>query len=267
LIGSLFLAINLYLWLAMGRIPGGGRYRKFQAPVLFVLATGLAVWATPHTIIATFAEMKAMGSAHHPRLGVLGVMSAKNTAVNLMILSTFITFMLYRRGNKQATSSFAVAGNWIQALCLLVVVGGIFGIGIYGYFVPAAVRVGLSVYQPLMVGGFMVLFLTLDVPIYRGATSLGEIQWGRMPRVSQYVLFFLAVTFTWLMGLMGYIRSGIRQHWHVYQVMRDTSEGAYIPTHGFATMVVSIIVIVFFLFVSTVFALAMRSERKERRGA
>jgi preprotein translocase subunit YajC len=265
LIGSLFLAINLYLWLAMSRIPGGERYRKFQAPVLFVLATGLAVWATPHTIIATFAEMKAMGSAHHPRLGVLGVMSAKNTAVNLMILATFVTFMLYRRGNKQATSSFAVPGNWIQLLSLLAIVAGIAGIGIYGYFVPAAVRVGLSVYQPLMVGGFMVLFLALEVPVYRGATSLGEIQWGRIPRLSQYVLFFLAATFTWLMGLMGYIRSGVRQHWHVYQVMRDTSEGAYIPSHGFATTVVSIIVILFFLFVSMVFALALRSEQREQQ--
>jgi cytochrome bd-type quinol oxidase subunit 1 len=264
LIGGLFLAINLYLWLAMARIPGGERYRKFQAPVLFVLATGLAVWATPHSIIATFAEMKAMGSAHHPRLGVLGVMSAKNTAVNLMILSTFITFMLYRRGNKQATTSFVVAGNSIQVVALLASLGVIVGIGIYGYYVPAAVRVGLSVYQPLMVAAFMFLFLLLEIPIYRGATSLGEIEWGRIPRISQYVLFFLAMTFTWLMGLMGYIRSGIRQYWHVYQVMKDTSEGAFIPAHGFATTVISIIVLVFFLFVSMVFALAMRSELQEK---
>jgi cytochrome d ubiquinol oxidase subunit I len=267
LIGSLFLGINLYLWLAMGRIPGGERYRKYQAPVLFVLATGLAVWATPHTIIATYAEMKDMGAAHHPRLGVLGVMSAKNTAVNLMILVTFLNFMLYRRGNKDATSSFATTGKAIQTLALLAIGVGIVWIGIYGYFVPAAVRVGLSKYQPLMVGAFMILFLAVEVPAYRGARSLGEIRWGRMPPVSQYVLFFLAVTFTWLMGLMGYIRSGVRQHWHVYQVMRDTSEGAYIPTHGFATMVVSIIVIAFFLFVAMVFALAMRSELKERRAS
>ena len=265
LIGSLFLAINLYLWLAMGRIPGGERYRKFQAPVLFVLATGLAVWATPHTIIATFAEMQAMGAAHHPRLGVLGVMSAKNTAVNLMILATFITFMLYRRGNKLATSAFAVPANWIQSVALLSVLVGIVSIGVYGYFVPAAVRVGLSGYQPLMVGAFMVLFLAIEGPAYRGAKSLGEIRWGQMPRLSQYVLFFLAVTFTWLMGLMGYIRSGVRQHWHVYQVMRDVSDGAYIPTHGFATMVVSMIVLMFFLFVAMVFALAMRSEQRERQ--
>jgi cytochrome bd-type quinol oxidase subunit 1 len=267
LIGSLFLGINLYLWLAMGRIPGGERYRKFQAPVLFALATGLAVWATPHTIIATFAEMKAMGSAHHPKLGFLGVMSAKNTAVNIMILSTFLNFMLYRRGNKEATSSFATAGKGIQAVALLAVGVGIVWIGVYGYFVPAAVRVGLSKYQPMLVGAYMILFLIVEIPVYRGARSLGEIRWGRMPHLSQYVLFFLAVTFTWLMGLMGYIRSGIRQYWHVYQVMRDTSEGAYIPSHGFATMVVSIIVILFFLFVSMVFALAMRSEARERRAS
>ena len=33
-----------------------------------------------------------MGGAHHPLLGVLGVMSAKNTVVNIMILSTFLAF-------------------------------------------------------------------------------------------------------------------------------------------------------------------------------
>ena len=155
----------------------------------------------------------------------------------------------------------------IQIVALLASIAGIVGIGIYGYFVPAAVRVGLSVYQPLMVGAFVILFLALEVPVYRGAKSLGEIRWGQMPRLSQYVLFFLAVTFTWLMGLMGYIRSGVRQHWHVYQVMRDTSEGAFIPSHAFATMVVSIIVVVFFLFVSMVFALAMRSEQREREAS
>ncbi len=182
----------------------------------------------------------------------------------MMILSTFLTFMLYQRGNKEATSPFATVGKGIQALALLAAAVGIVWIGVYGYYVPAAVRVGLSKYQPLMVGAFMILFLAIEVPVYRGAKSLGEIRWGQMPRVSQYVLFFLALTFTWLMGLMGYIRSGIRQYWHVYQVMKDTSEGAFIPTHGFATMVVSIIVFFFFLLVAGVFALAMRSEQKEQ---
>ena len=50
----------------------------------------------------------------------------------------------------------------------------------------------------------------------------GEVRWGKIPAISQYVLIFIAVTFTWLMGLMGYVRSGLRQHWHVYGVIRDT---------------------------------------------
>ena len=88
-----------------------------------------------------------------------------------------------------------------------------------------------------------------------------------MPPRSQYVLIFQAVSFTWLMALMGYIRSGVRQHWHVYNVMRDNSPGAFIPTHGFATIVISVIVLGFFLFVAMVFALALRSELKEKSAA
>ena len=67
---------------------------------------------------------------------------------------------------------------------------------------------------------------------------------GADPRPSsQYVLIFLAVTFTWLMGLMGYVRSGLRQHWHVYGVIRDNSPDAFTPTLGFATRVVSVTVL------------------------
>jgi cytochrome bd-type quinol oxidase subunit 1 len=263
LIGSLFLGFNLYLWLAMGRIPGGERYRRFQVLVLAVIATGFAVWATPHSILATVSEMRAMGGAHHPKLGVLGVMSAKNTAVNMMILFTFLNFMLYRRGNKRSVTSWARAGNAAQGLGLLAAAGVVVGYGVYGYFVPAAVRIGFAVYQVLSVLGCMILFLAVEIPMYRRAESLGEIRWGHMPRRSQYVLFFLAITFTWLMGLMGYIRSGIRQYWHVYGVMRDTSAGAFIPTHGQATLTVSLIVLLFFLMVAAVFALALRSERRE----
>ena len=47
----------------------------------------------------------------------------------------------------------------------------------------------------------------------------------------------------------------------------DTSAGAFIPTHGFATIVISTIVLGFFLFVALVFAMALRSERREKGAA
>jgi hypothetical protein len=58
------------------------------------------------------------------------------------------------------------------------------------------------------------------------------------------------------MGLMGYVRSGLRQHWHVYGVIRDTSPDAFTPTLGFATQVVSVTVLLFFALIAFVFWLA-----------
>jgi cytochrome bd-type quinol oxidase subunit 1 len=109
----------------------------------------------------------------------------------------------------------------------------------------------------------MVAITVLDVFLYRNHEKTGEVRWGRMPAISQYVLIFIAVSFTWLMGLMGYVRSGLRQHWHVYGVIRDNSAGAYTPTLGYATQVVSITVLIFFLFIGVVFWLSSLSSRQD----
>src|SRR2546427_5834330 len=69
-------------------------------------------------------------------------------------------------------------------------------------------------------------------------TLFRSIRWGKMPPRSQYALFILAVTFTWLMGLMGFARSGIRQYWHVWQVMQDTSRYAATPALGYASQMI-----------------------------
>jgi hypothetical protein len=91
----------------------------------------------------------------------------------------------------------------------------------------------------------------------------GDVRWGKIPAISQYVLIFIAVTFTWLMGLMGYVRSGLRQHWHVYGVIRDTSPDAFTPTLGFATQVVSVTVLGFFLLIGFVFWITSLHDRPE----
>ena len=84
-----------------------------------------------------------------------------------------------------------------------------------------------------------------------------------MPPRSQYALFVLVVTFTWLMGLMGYIRSGLRQHWHVYGVIRDQSPDAFTPTLGFATQVVSVTVLMFFVLIGVVFWITSLHDRPD----
>src|SRR3989449_5350472 len=133
----------------MGRIPGAERFRPYTKWLLAVLVLGAIVWGTPHTMIADSKELAAMGGSHHPFLGALGVMSAKNTAVNLMILTTFLSFLMYRRANRRPVVPWADTGTRIPGGMFLLAAGvGLF-YGIRGDFVDAIVRLGVSVYQVL----------------------------------------------------------------------------------------------------------------------
>ena len=263
LIGVLFLTGNYYLWIGMGRIPGAERFMPYTKWMLLVLVIGVIVWATPHTMIANRRELAAMGGTHHPFLGVLGVMSAKNTAVNLMILTTFLSFLLYRRANRRPTVSWARNATIAQGVLFAAAAAIVLFYGVYGYFVSAIVRIGFSIYQVLAVVVCIVGVMLIDGFMLRGSESRGAIRWGQMPARSQYALFVLLVTFTWLMGLMGFARSGIRQHWHVWEVMRDTSEWAVTPALGYAAQVISACVLIFLGMIAFIFWLGGLVEKSQ----
>jgi cytochrome bd ubiquinol oxidase subunit I len=267
LIGVLFLAANYYLWVGMGRIPGAERFQPYTKWMLLVLVICWIVWGTPHTMIANREELAAMGGSHHPFLNVLGVMSAKNTAVNLMILTTFLSFLMYRRANIRPTVAWARTGTRVQGIMFVLASLVVLFYGVYGYFVEAIVRIGFSVYQVGAVLACIVGVTVIDVFLARGAESRGAIRWGRMPERSQYALFVLAVTFTWLMGLMGFARSGIRQHWHVWEVMRDTSAQAATPALGYAANMISACVVIFLGLVAFIFWLGGLAERSVQKPA
>ncbi len=266
LIGILFLGSNYYLWLGMERIPGSERYRKYVPPMLIILTLGFLIWATPRTLVVTMDEVRAMGGTHHPVIGVFGVMSAKNTVVNLMILTTFLSYVLYRRANRVSTRSWAGTGMAVQWAAMGIAAVIVTYYGVKGYFVESIVRIGYSVYQVEAVLGAIVVVMAIDIPMFKGARSTGAIRWGTIAPRSQYVLILLAVTFTWLMGLMGFARSGIRQHWHVYGVMRDNSVDAVTPALGYAANVITIVTSVFFALVTFIFWLGGLGEKGQAAG-
>jgi cytochrome bd ubiquinol oxidase subunit I len=267
LIGILFLGSNYYLWLGMERIPGAERYRKYVPPMLIILTIGFMVWATPRSMVVTLDEARAMGGTHHPLLGFFGVMSAKNTVVNLMILTTFLSYILYRRANRVSTKPWVRTGMAIQWAAFGIAAVIVVFYGVYGYFVESIVRIGFSVYQVLAVLAAIVIVMAVDVPMFKGARSTGTIRWGTIAPRSQYVLILLAVTFTWLMGLMGFARSGIRQHWHVYGVLRDTSPEAVTPALGYAANVITLVTLAFFALVMFIFWLGGLGEKGSPEGA
>ena len=336
LIGILFVGGNYYLWIGMGRIPGAERYRAWIRGINVVLLVSFAVWLTPRNIPLTGEEQLALGGQFHPLLRYLGLMSAKNAAVNFIILSTFVSFLLYRRANRGRPRPFAERGPGARlvlagaaALAILVLgwyarslftldpasldlapdraryfllpawllvgeigmilvtavltlrdrgplaeglflaataLASVFVLGVYGFAVMERANPflrNLAAAQWLMVMVCLGWTATLDVLVFRGAEQVGGIAWGRMPARSQYTLVVLCVAIVMLMGLMGFIRSGLREDWHVYGVLQDTSGWAWTPTNAYMARVVGAIVVLFLSLVAFVFWLAGLGAKKE----
>jgi len=209
-IGVLFLGINYYIWQSMGRISGGERFQPFFKFIVFALMVCFFVWFTPHTIAMTPSEMKAMGAAQHPVIGQFGVMSAKNGAINVMICLTALSYILYRRANHIVRVSWARLGNVGLALIFFVGIANIVWLAIYGFYIPANVRVGLSIPQGVTTATVVIGSILLNRLMLRGSIIKGPVQWGNISVRGMVVLFGVAAAFTWVMGLMGYIRSAGR---------------------------------------------------------
>ncbi|MBC8338458.1 MAG: cytochrome ubiquinol oxidase subunit I [Alphaproteobacteria bacterium] len=321
LVGSLFLISNYYLWSGMTRIPGAERYYKFIKYILFALILSFAIWLTPHNLPLSAQEVGEMGgSQYHPLLKYLGLMPAKNAVVNLIILATFFSFLLYRRGNKQDVVSIrdqgktarivisvvglaAIAlvaqyamtllnlnpasldlpadrGSFISVMGYLLLfecVAGLVAIvlaltdrgklgqylylavtafnvtiflGVWGFVVmekASPVLRNVAVAQFLQLISCLVLVSVIDFFLFRDAKSVGKMQWGKMTVRSQYALLLLTFVITMNMGLMGFIRSGLRGDWHIFGIMRDTSEWAYTPSNFVMTQQVGAAVLLFMI--------------------
>ena len=261
LIGVLFLGINYYLWQSMGRIKGGERYQPYYQFLLGVLMLALFVWLTPHTLLTSASEVKAMGGAQHPVIGNYGVMSAKNGAVNILILVTALSFLYYRRANRTMTIAWIKTGNTLLTVLYVVGALNIIWLSIYGFYLPAKVRVGLSAPQAFTTFTVIVLGVVMNRLMLRGAVVHGPIQWGKIPLRGMVGLFGLAASFSWVMGLMGYIRSSGRLSWHVSELMADVSPWAFTPDLQYATKMVTLNMVVFWAAVLVLFWMCERGQR------
>lgn len=336
LVGSLFLISNYYLWSGMTRIPGSERYYKYIKFILGALIISFAIWLTPHNLPLTGSEVGEMGgSQYHPTLKFMGLMPAKNAVVNLIILSTFFSFLLYRRGNKVGVVSIRQQGRLPKIVIPLAGAAAIFIVGQYalkllnmdpaeldlpadrvqyfktiGYLLlfecAAAVAavilalrdkgqlaqnlyLGITAFNVVLflgVYGFVVMekaspllrnvavsqFLQLisclilvsaiDMFLFKGAKEIGQLKWGKMTIRSQYALLLLTFIITMNMGLMGFIRSGLRGDWHIFGIMRDTSQWGYTPSNATMTEMVSLSVLVFMIGVAFMFWLGSIAAKK-----
>ncbi|MGR3301936.1 MAG: cytochrome ubiquinol oxidase subunit I, partial [Candidatus Scalindua sp.] len=331
LIGMLFIGGNYYLWNGMSRIKGAERYTPYIKYINIIIFFCFAVWLTPHNLPLSGEERALIGEQYHPFSKFFGVMAAKNAVVNLLILSTFFSFLLYRRANKGETMPFSSHGS--AARITLIITAGLavmylawYALGLSGieldenikqYLSPIitclviqivaiviailltfankgkfaqaflfAVTVSmaviyfwyygfvvmekanlvlryLSVAQVSIVISCLIVNTVIDVFLFKNAKEIGGIQWGKIPHRSQYALLLLCVAIVTLMGLMGFIRSGLRMNWHIYGYMQDTSAGAFTPSIAYMGWTVGLIVILFLALVSIVFWLAGLADEKK----
>ncbi len=263
LIGTILLAGNFYLWAGMSRTEGSERYKGLVKVIAFVLVVCFLIWVTPHTLMLSASEISLLGGSHHHILGPLGIMPAKNIAVNLMLIATFLSFQLYRRSDKVATVAWAPVGNALMVAIYVVAIANIIFLGVYyGYFTNTVYKVGSSVAQVASTLVVIIAGIGIDALMFRNARTLPS-YWGRIPDRAQYALFALPIAFTWLMGLMGYVRSSVKTHWHVYTVMKDNSPDNFIPTIAYAGNMITIVTVLFLLCVLFMFWVANLSGLRQ----
>ncbi len=190
-------------------------------------------------------------------------MPAKNIAVFLMLIFTFLSFQIYRRADKVITVSWESWGNALMvAIYIVAIVNVIFAGVYYGYFTNTVYKVGSSVIQVASTLVVIVSGVVIDTLMFKGARNL-PVSWGKTSGRSQYALFALPVAFTWLMALMGYIRSSVRTHWHVYAVMKDNSADNFIPTLQHVGNMVTFVTVLFLMFLLFIFWVANLSSVKQ----
>ncbi len=230
--------------------------------MLIILLLCLGVWMTPHSLVASLEEAQKMGGTHHPLLGVFGVMSAKMTVSNLMVLVTFMSFIMYWRAGKQDTAGWAKAAKALMGGVLGLAAIAVIVLGVWGYFVPAIIRINYFSTSQVGIVIFVMLTITpLTALLLKSAKTTTEMVWGRMPPRAGYALVLNAVMVILLMTLMGYARSSSRVHWHIYGVMRDSSQYAFSPALGYAAALMALNTFLFCMLVAFIFWVATMGDK------
>ncbi len=135
-------------------------------------------------------------------------------------------------------------------------------LGVWGYFIPAIVRINYFSTSQVLIVIFVILTITpLTALLLKSARTTTEMVWGSMPPRAGYSLVLNAVMVILLMTLMGYARSSSRVHWHVYGVMRDTSPYAYSPALGSASLIMAFCTFFFCILVAFIFWVATMGDK------
>jgi len=104
----------------------------------------------------------------------------------------------------------------------------------------------------------LVFVTVVNYVLYNRTIKQGTILWGKIDFAAQFVLIFLAFTSTWIMGLMGAVRSLLKKYFHTYSLVSDLSAESFTPTLSYSAGWITTITIFFIAVVSVAALVALR---------
>ena len=125
----------------------------------------------------------------------------------------------------------------------------------------------VAVSQFLELISCIILVVTIDIFAFKDSKEIAPIQWGKIPERSQYALIALTILIAFNMGLMGFIRSGLRVNWHIFGIMEDTSQWSFTLDNMWLTMIVSTAVFCTLSIIAFGFWLSNLAHPAEEHGA
>lgn len=137
LVSMLFLGANYYMWMSIKRISGSESLMGYMKPTFAVIFVASAIWVTPQNFLsdltATIPEGAAPTDILIPdRLAFLGLMMAKALAVTMIIIFTFLTYMVYRRALSRGSIQWGQISPQSQYALVLIPAVAVYTMGLMG---------------------------------------------------------------------------------------------------------------------------------------
>lgn len=137
LVSLLFLGANYYMWMSIRRVSGSERLLGYMRPTFIVIFVASVVWITPQNFLSDLAAPIPDGVAPSDilipdRVAFLGLMMAKALAVTLIIIFTFMTYMVYRRALSRGVIQWGEIAPQAQYALVFIPTVAVFIMGLMG---------------------------------------------------------------------------------------------------------------------------------------
>jgi cytochrome d ubiquinol oxidase subunit I len=241
MIGLLFLAINYYSWLSVKRIEGAETVRMtILAPIVLVAILPVTMWV----------------------MNVYWIPDPMSLAILLpLVLSPFLLAKLVPLTVSART---VIKIGFIVMLVSDAVWLTPAGFVATGTDMPDELSLpeGLDYLasMPAKLSAIIVLvFVTVvNYVLYSRTIKQGTIHWGKIDFAAQFVLIFLAFISTWIMSLMGAVRSLLKKYFHAYSLVSDFTVESFTPTLSYSAWWITGITVSFLVIVTLAAMVALR---------